>query len=162
MSGFCHGHNWLNIPSRAAKASFDSPCKPRANINRAHVQVGPGQKFPVEWATGHPGSREHYFVIISGKDQDKLKLHTLTMLDDYIKNAPEDTYMQDPKNHKFHVAFKEPPKNVYAGEVKSNEDLYIIRPQSFANRTSVKKFSIHKFPENKKTRDVRAQYKSDN
>jgi len=159
---FCQGHNWLNNPSRSGKISFSHPC-PKAG--RTHIQVGPGQKFPLEWATGHPGSREHYFVVASANNYNKLALHDFSLLKDYINNAPDtDTWMDDEKNHKYHVSLGTATNiNKYESEVLPGDPLYIERPSYFANRVSPSTGfpKIFKFADNQKTADLRVSYESE-
>jgi len=161
---FCQGHNWLNNPSRSGKISFSHPCPGKT---RTHLQVGPGQKFPLEWATGHPGSREHYFVVVSAKNADKLKGHDFKILNDYINSAPmKDTWLDNEENQKYHVSLLKGGTDVnrYEREVLPSDPLYIKRPTYFSNRTGKVDTGypkIYKFKPSQLTRDVRAQYNSD-
>ena len=67
--------SWMRSPARAGfEASTQKPFRQRKSYD-IHAQLGPGQKMAIKWATGH--SRPHYFVVISGQDEDKTR-------DDYI------------------------------------------------------------------------------
>jgi len=96
-------HNWMTSPARGNEAGenngfngFQSPPGPQRS-SRIHTQVGPGQRFPVEWAAGHGFGSKTYFAVIKASDEPKLEKHTLRLLDDYIDNAPASAqdYMKD-------------------------------------------------------------------
>lgn len=95
-------HNWINLPSRASKASLTSPCPTRRPGSSAHLQVGPGQPFPVEWAAGHTGYS--YFVVVEQKDEDKLQFHNDDLLVKYLDNAPAEqaSYMSQHKKYRVY------------------------------------------------------------
>ena len=48
----------------------------------------------LNWATGHGGAQ--YFAIVKAGDEDKLALHTETLLNDYLALAPEGTSSASP------------------------------------------------------------------
>ena len=80
-------HNWINNPkSRIVGLSKTAPCPPRPgkSINFA---VREGASFPLEWATGHPGTYT-YFAIVARENEDKLSLHTEALFNDYLASAP--------------------------------------------------------------------------
>jgi hypothetical protein len=84
-------HNWLSSPSRANNnfnAYQQAPCPPKGG--RVHYQVQAGQKFPVEFATGHstPARGGTYLTVIKAEDEKHLIKHTRALLDDYIESAP--------------------------------------------------------------------------
>lgn len=80
-------HNWIASPrSRAGKVSMTSPCKSRTSAHPG-VMVNRGQEFVVEWSTGHPG-RFSYITLLSAEDEGQMKQHTVTVLEDYLNQAP--------------------------------------------------------------------------
>lgn len=156
-------HNWINNPSRASKASLTSPCPARKPGAAAHLQVGPGTPFPVEWAAGHSGFS--YFVIIKAEDEDKLGLHTSAVLHEYLDNAPDTTsYMADHKkyrvfsgNYNYNVGSPLYPEGVFSGDE-------ITRPTQFSFRFgSTANAAIHAFDDEElhQGTTMRASYKSD-
>lgn len=97
-------HNWIHGASRANKASTILPAPPKTGPRKPHYQVGAGQEFGVEWATGHPGSY-YFFVVLKATDEDKLALHNEDMLNQYIDEAPSDAYLYTaPRFQKTHVS----------------------------------------------------------
>jgi hypothetical protein len=54
MIGLSSAHNWINSLSRSNGASTYQPFKP-ATTDMPHAQVGPNQKFQIEWMTAHGG-----------------------------------------------------------------------------------------------------------
>lgn len=97
-------HNWIHGTSRALKASQTLPAPPRAAKNQPHRQVGAGQDFVIEWMTGHKFTW-YYFVVLKSDDEDKLELHTESLLDDYINNAPSDAYLYNAEKYqRMHVS----------------------------------------------------------
>jgi len=139
-------HNWINSLSRSPGASTYRPCKPPLT-DMPHAQVGPGQSFEIEWMNGHGG--DTYFVIIHRDNVDKLKLHTTTMLDDYINKAPNGSNRaMDPLRQKFHrkdsaglnntytdangVVVHQP--GFYAGIIPYGDARFIYRPPVFGGR----------------------------
>lgn len=97
-------HNWIHGTSRVGKASQLLPAPARAGPRQPHRQVGAGQDFVIEWATGHPGSY-YYFVVLKSTDEDRIGLHTEKMLKDYIAQAPSSAYIyQDEKYQRMHIS----------------------------------------------------------
>lgn len=97
-------HNWIHGTSRAPKASQLLPAPPRAGPRQPHRQVGANQDFVMEWVTGHPGSF-YYFVVLKSTDEDKLELHTESMLNEYISNAPADAYLYTAEKYqRMHIS----------------------------------------------------------
>lgn len=91
-----HAHNWMTSPARGNEAGenngfngFQSPPGPQRS-SRIHTQVGPGQLFPVEWAAGHGFGSHTYLTVVKAEHEAMLAKHTISLLDDYINNAPED------------------------------------------------------------------------
>lgn len=162
MLPFCSAHNWINNPSRTGKLSMIHPCPARNPDAPPHMQVGPGQKFPVEWATGHNGYS--WFAIVLAKDQDKLKTHSETIFHDYIKNAPElnKGYMADENKYrvfsgKFSYAPVGPllyPKGSFSGDKIKRPDVFPFRFGSTDDK------AIYKFEDHAKhhASTVRAAY----
>jgi hypothetical protein len=83
-----NAHNWMMTPGRAMfEASTTKPCRGRKATD-THAQVGPGQTFIMEWATGHPG-RTNNLIIVHNSDEDKLLLPNIqSIMNDYLANAP--------------------------------------------------------------------------
>jgi len=137
-------HNWIHGPSRANKASTVLPAPPKSGPRRPHYQVGAGQDFAIEWATGHPGSY-YYFVVLKASDEDKIGLHSSEMLDQYINEAPSDAWQYtDARYQRMHVSCthlypNNPGANgdcpqdswnsgaQYEREITSDEDIYFDR-----------------------------------
>lgn len=83
------GHNWVNNPpSRTKGLSKQAPCPARKG-NSVSFAVGRGQDFALEWSTGHPGSFT-WFAVVSRGNEDKLALHTGSLLQEYLDDAPEE------------------------------------------------------------------------
>ena len=82
-------HNWLNSPRSRTSSRMPTvkPCVQRTRTAHPDVNVNRGQPFQIEWTTGHPGSSS-YFVLLAAEDEDKLALHTETLLDAYLYDAP--------------------------------------------------------------------------
>lgn len=91
----CDAHNWLTNPARTYRPSFVTGSK-----SNVHIQVGAGQKFPVEWSTGHRRGSS-YFILLKAEDEStRIQLHNHDMLRDYLDNAPaKNTYMKDDKRY---------------------------------------------------------------
>merc|ERR1719150_144029 len=90
---FCSvsAHNWMASPSRANNgfnAYQKAPCPPKGS--RVHFQVAAGQKFPLEYATGHstPARGGTYLTVLKAEDEPQMAKHTRALLDDYLENAP--------------------------------------------------------------------------
>ena len=83
----CPAHNWIHGRSRVGKASTTIPAPAKPRQHTPHVQVGPGQEFPIQWVTGHPNSY-YYFVILHSDDNDQIIKHNEKMLREYIAEAP--------------------------------------------------------------------------
>ena len=79
-------HNWQTSPTRGNEAGenngfngFQSPPGPQ-KTSRHHVEVGLGQKFPVEWAAGHGFGSYTYFAITKAGDEARLDEHSIELL----------------------------------------------------------------------------------
>lgn len=99
-----NAHNWMSSPSRANNnfnAYQTAPCPPKGS--RVHFQVGAGQKFPMEFATGHstPARGGTYLTVLRAEDEGQMIKHTRALLDDYIASVPTAAppYMADFKSH---------------------------------------------------------------
>lgn len=84
-------HNWMSSPSRANNgfnAYQTAPCPPKGS--RVHFQVQAGQKFPMEFATGHstPARGGTYLTVLRAEDEPLMAKHTRAVLDAYIEGAP--------------------------------------------------------------------------
>jgi hypothetical protein len=98
--GVVGAHNWLTSPARGnAGNNFNGwtspPCPQKGE--RVHVQVAAGQRFPIEWASGHGYGSYTFFVVLDAKDESNMISHTLETLDEYLKQAPASAlnYMAD-------------------------------------------------------------------
>lgn len=79
-------HNWMISPSRSRhEASTIAPCIARFNESIPHFQVGPGQTFEIEWATGH--NHWFYFAVLHADDYLELKNATAKFMDQYVEDA---------------------------------------------------------------------------
>jgi len=99
-----NAHNWMSSPSRANNnfnAFQTAPCPPRGG--RVHFQVKAGQKFPMEFATGHstPARGGTYLTVLKAEDEVHMIKHTRALLDDYLESAPvtDTPYMAEHKSH---------------------------------------------------------------
>lgn len=81
-------HNWVMTPSRASReASTTGPCRGRRNPNDKHAQVGPGQDFVVQHATGHGGNT--VWVLLHGSNESWLSHRNFNaMVRAYINEGP--------------------------------------------------------------------------
>jgi len=89
--GLASAHNWLTSPSRGNQdQNFNGwtspPCPQKGE--RVHVQVAAGQRFPIEWASGHGYGSYTFFVVLDAKDESNMISHTLASLDQYLTAAP--------------------------------------------------------------------------
>lgn len=98
--GVASAHNWLTSPARGNQnANYNGwtspPCPQKGE--RVHVQVAPGQRFPIEWASGHGYGSYTFFVVLKAQDEPNMISHTLDSLDAYLKAAPTPAldYMKD-------------------------------------------------------------------
>ena len=80
-------HNWQWTPGRAREeASTTAPCRGRKDSD-THAQVGPGQDFAVQWATGH--NRPSYWVVIHEDNYEWMRHKDFKeFVRDYIALAP--------------------------------------------------------------------------
>lgn len=99
-----NAHNWMSSPSRANNgfnAYQTAPCPPKGS--RVHFQVQAGQKFPMEFATGHstPARGGTYLTVLRAEDESEMIKHTRAVLDDYLASVPstEPAYMAEFKSH---------------------------------------------------------------
>lgn len=96
--GVVSAHNWLTSPARGNQGAnyngWTSPPCPQKG-ERVHVQVQAGQRFPIEWASGHGYGSYTFFVVLDAKDESNMIQHTMENLDDYLKKAPSTDYMKD-------------------------------------------------------------------
>jgi len=102
-------HNWMTSPARGNEAGENNgfngfPAHPGPQKTaRTHMQVGLGQKFPIEWASGHGFGSFTYFAVLRASDETKINDHSLELFDDYLNNAPSTTYLSDyPVYHVAH------------------------------------------------------------
>jgi len=174
VTGMSFAHNWVNSLSRSPSASTYQPCKPPVT-DLPHAEVGPGQAFQIEWMTAHGDFA--YFAIIHSRDADKLKLHTPTVLNDYIKRAPNGTNQAMKSNlQKFHR--KDTPTldndvtdnmipDFFAEVIYPNNTDYIFRPAVFEGRVgnigTPKPNQIYqmRYKPASIAEDVRVSYRSD-
>jgi len=103
-------HNWMTSPSRGNEAGENNgfnghqapPCPQKSA--RIHAQVGPGQKFPIEWAAGHGFGSFTYFAVLKASDEKMMQEHSIEVFEDYLAAAPSVDYLsEDPV---FHVSHK--------------------------------------------------------
>lgn len=98
--GVASAHNWLTSPARGNQNNnfngWTSPPCPQKG-ERVHVQVAAGQRFPIEWASGHGYGSYTYFVVLKAQDESNMISHTLDTLEAYLKAAPTPAldYMKD-------------------------------------------------------------------
>lgn len=144
MIPLSQSHNWLSSPSRSNKGAvpgsrfngFTSPPCPQ-KTGRVHLQVAAGQKFPIEWASGHGFGSSTYIILMKAEDEMYMKKNTFAMLDDYIDNAPVGSNIMDDEKA-YHVTNNGPSS---AGsldqEVTTTFNQPIGRPKQFRNDNSV-------------------------
>jgi len=150
-------HNWLNSASRAnRRASTEVPCPARTS-HLPHAQVGPNQKFQIEWMTGHVTNGYTYFAVVHEKDVDKLKLHTSKLFEDYINNAPNPEQIGTPKVHRRK---ENENNNEYKRQIKTGDSNYFERPEAFTGRYSGQGYMFEYHSEDVE-KDRRVSYKSE-
>jgi hypothetical protein len=109
-------HNWMTSPARGNEAGenngfngFQTFYGPQRTA-RIHVQVQAGQKFSVEWASGHGFGSFTYFALSKGSDEALLQGNTIQNLEQYLAEAPNgDTksYLAEyPAHHVSHEDHK--------------------------------------------------------
>jgi hypothetical protein len=149
-------HNWLNVPSRAYIASVSNPCQGKIGSD-PHMQVGVGQRFHLEWATGHTESGKDftYHVTVHLDDLHKLADVSNANLEEYLSAAPATgkidvtdgasqrrhtadfsrnsgpggTYIYSGKTYDF-------PDGVYEREIPAGDALHQVRDELFIKRSN--------------------------
>lgn len=166
----------MNSPSRAQISAVSIPCISRVDP-APHLQVVPGQKFQLEWSTGHGDSSTviTYIVFLREDDYDKLYALTDSMLDEYLAKAP--SYLTGDEWTRRHLS---PWKNYAVGctdpcnngtqypgtfdhVVEPSDPKYIQRnPVAVAKslRSGDQNVTQFWYPADKLTSDSRAEYKS--
>jgi len=166
-------HNWIHSPSRVSKGSTILPAPPKAGPRRPQYQVGAGQEFGVEWATGHPSSW-YYFVVLKASDEDKLILHTEEMLAQYVYEAPSEAYIySDDRFQRMHVScthlYPDNPGGSrdcdqdtwndgvgYEREISPDEDIYFDREAAWGPFSTQ---DVHfKYSDDQRKNDARVAY----
>jgi len=171
-----HAHNWLFSPSRARKASTVIPAPAKTAERNPHYQVGAGQEFGVEWATGHPGSF-YFFVVLKATDVHRLSDHTTDMLNDYLDNAPESAFIYDSERfQRMHISCTHQYPNgnsnrdcpstgwnsgsQFEREITPEDSFYFDREAAWGSTPS--DMTHFKFSADKLAYDVRAAYENPN
>ena len=81
-------HNWVMKPaSRARLASTPKPCRARIAAE-PHVQLNPGDEFPVEWRVGHPTYARTYWTLVRAEDEWRLMDLSDAVWKEYLDGAP--------------------------------------------------------------------------
>jgi len=169
-----HAHNWMVSPARGNEAGenngfngFTSPPGPQ-RTSRIHTQVGPGQKFPIEWAAGHGFGSHTYFAVLKAADEPKLAQHTIKLLEDYIQGAPASAGDYLKEHPVYHVSDVEHNHELLTGGNVASDYTWVpgmaatkgARPSVFRQNH----FGTNPSVELKKWsqgQDVRVKYKSD-
>eukprot|EP00040_Diaphanoeca_grandis_P016032 m.82506 g.82506 ORF g.82506 m.82506 type:complete len:1642 (+) comp25523_c0_seq1:122-5047(+) len=165
MSTPVTSHNWLFSTGRARQeASTTAPCRARTGAD-THAQVGPGQTFPLRWATGH--DRDSYWVIVHGDDYHWLSHKDFKwFVNDYIANAPSDSdTAREPKFQRLHgveprlknqfAQYLPTIPGVYGDPIDPNSDLYL-------NSTfDTLAYDLHSYTDEILADDRRISYKSE-
>ena len=87
-------HNWLQKPSSRSILVSNRPSGVAKQGSSPHVQLNPGESFPMEWRIGHSSHKKMtYFAIIRAKDEAKLALADRYALQDYLNRAPSTAAM---------------------------------------------------------------------
>ena len=102
------------------------PCVQRTRHAHPDINVNRGQKFEVEWTTGHPGSFS-YFVLLSAEHEARLASHSEAMMRDYFRDAPADAYWGGPEEgpsqwDKTHFGWEKGVGGVYSLSVFENNE----------------------------------------
>ena len=158
---FVSGHNWINNPlSRAEKLSTANPC-PAADLTRpAHMQIGPGQSFELEFMTGHSGSNT-YFAIVLDKDEKHLRSHNERVFERYIKEAEGIEGASVPGPERQHVGYSKSNPGTYSGYARAITEAdpeYIARPGAFFRKYSSGKRTQYKYTDRARKFDVFVSY----
>lgn len=166
-------HNWMVSPARGNEAGenngfngFTSPPGPQ-RTSRIHTQVGPGQKFPIEWAAGHGFGSHTYFAVLRAADEPKLAQHTIKLLDDYMQNAPATARDYMKEHPVMHVSAQEHNHELLTGGNVAKDYVWVpsmpatkgVRPSVFRQNH----FGANPSVERKKWsqgQDMRVKYKS--
>jgi hypothetical protein len=152
------GHNWLMSPSRASTtinvANLIAPALPKL-FDEPHVVVRAGQKFQVEWATGHHTTStvnpSNVYLILQSKANDaRLNQNQPELLDSVLADATLCPQTPPPAEYtQYHYKFndtslnfvQEPDKNrnprptftrFYSRRVLRGDANFIPRPAVFA------------------------------
>ena len=156
---FAAGHNWINNPtSRATKTSTVNPCPPADLTRPAHMQVGPGQSFEMEFMTGHSYTNT-YFGIIHDKDEPELRSHNEKMFERYISEAPAGASVRGPE--RTHVGYSKSNKGTWAGYARpltAADPEYIARPGAFWGKHSSGSVTQYKYTDEARKHDVFVSY----
>ena len=87
-------HNWLQKPESRSSGVSNKPSCDRKRGSQPHVQLNPGDSFPMEWRIAHKSHKQFtYFAIIRAEDEDKLAMASKGVMDDYLKRAPSTAAM---------------------------------------------------------------------
>ena len=87
-------HNWLQKPASRTKkeATTNLACPAKKGLT-PHVQLNPGETFPVEWRVAHPKQGAAVFVFLRAEDEKKIRLITKSTAYDYLNRAPSTSAM---------------------------------------------------------------------
>ena len=123
MAVGAQAHNWINSPRARSSARMPTvkPCVQRTRHAHPDINVNRGQKFEVEWTTGHPGSFS-YFVLLSAEHEARLASHSEAMMRDYFRDAPDDAYWGGPEWDKTHFGWEKGVGGVYSLSVFENNE----------------------------------------
>jgi len=179
-------HNWKNNPpSRISGLTKDTPCPARPG-NSINFAVSQGERFGLEWTTGHPGrSSINYIAIVARGDEDKLRLHNEALFEDYLRRAPNGAKSTDSGGFlsgevfdKTHIRvtgrqpFGSPPTlgrgdgAMYSRELTTGDPAFFERPRDWrCSRTrrcrGDEEFHQYLYKAAGLTNDARAAYSSD-
>eukprot|EP01129_Flabellula_baltica_P000570 TRINITY_DN10557_c0_g1_i1.p1 TRINITY_DN10557_c0_g1~~TRINITY_DN10557_c0_g1_i1.p1 ORF type:complete len:987 (-),score=258.71 TRINITY_DN10557_c0_g1_i1:69-3005(-) len=163
LSQSVEGHNWINSISRSTGlASTYKPFLPKTG-NKPHAQVGPGQKFQIEWMTGHEG-RLTYLTLVSYENIANLSLHKFNLLEDYLSEAAaagSRNLANDPEYMRYHRKSASATNDLgYEGQVLETDSNYIERPAAFTGRSGTGR-TLWSYTEEQRALDARYIYNSE-
>ena len=88
-------HNWMQKPaSRCSKLATTNLACPAKKGRSPHVQLNPGDTFPVEWRVAHPNQGPARFIFLRAEDEEKIVLITHESTDKYLRLAPSTSAME--------------------------------------------------------------------
>jgi hypothetical protein len=163
-----HAHNWLLSPGRSSfVANTLKTCNPRISA-QPHVQVRAGQKFEMEWASGHGARTQtnsnayNYFALVPASKESSLATYNHAQYDDYLNKAPSrggsERYHRTINGITDSALAGGTPQSIYDGQITSGSR-FISRDSDMFDTTQPGTRQW-RYPASERNRDTRATWKT--